>query len=146
MIPTWYLSFMKLITRNTDYAIRALVHIAGRKNEKVSAVALAKDSGIPGPFLRRILQRLSSKRFVKSYKGIGGGFTLAKTPSSIYISDVIEAFQGPLRLNECLFKKSVCPNRGSCLLKKKIDKIERHVVDEVGNVTLASLISPSAHA
>ena len=131
---------MKLITRNTDYAIRALANIAGRKDERVSALALAKDSGIPGPFLRRILQRLGSKGFVRSYKGIGGGFTLAKKPSYIYISDVIEVFQGRLRLNECLFKKSLCPNRGACLLKKKIDKIERYVAGEVGSITLASLI------
>jgi len=131
---------MKLITRNTDYAIRALANIAGRKDERVSALALAKDSGIPGPFLRRILQRLGSKGFVRSYKGIGGGFTLAKKPSYIYISDVIEVFQGRLRLNECLFKKSLCPNRGACLLKKKIDKIERYVAGEVGGITLASLI------
>jgi len=136
----WYPFNMKLITRNTDYAIRALANIAGRKNKRVSALALAKDSGIPRPFLRRILQRLGSKGFVRSYRGIGGGFTLAKTPSSIYISDVIKVFQGPLRLNECLFKKSLCPNRGACLLKKKIDKIERYVAGEVGSITLASLI------
>lgn len=140
MILIWYLLNMKLITRNTDYAIRALVDIAGRKNERVSAVELAKDSGIPRPFLRRILQRLSRKGFVKSYKGIGGGFIMAKTPSSIYIVDIIEAFQGPLKLNECLFKKSLCPNRKLCLLKKKMDKIESYVLGEVRGITLDSLI------
>ena len=131
---------MKLITRNTDYAIRALVYMAGKEKELVSVTELVKALKIPKQFLRGILQKLGRKDFVKSYKGIGGGFKLLKRPSSIYIKDVAEAFQGEFRLNECFLGKSVCPNRKRCALKRKIDNIEKHVVSEISSITVADLL------
>ena len=131
---------MKLITRNTDYAIRALAYMAGKEKILVSATELVKALKIPRQFLRGILQELGRKKLVRSYKGIGGGFRLARTPSSIYIKDVAEIFQGPFNLNECLFKKSLCPNRKSCLLKRKIDNIEKHVVSEISGISISDLL------
>ena len=131
---------MKLITRNTDYAIRAIVYMAGRSDELTSVTELVKALKIPKQFLRSILQKLGRKKFVKSCKGIGGGFKLSKRPSSIYIKDVAEAFQGAFRLNECFLGKSVCPNRKCCALKKKIDNIEKYVVSEISSISIADLL------
>ena len=131
---------MKLITRNTDYAIRALAYMAGKGKELASATELVKALKIPRQFLRSILQELGRKKFVKSYKGIGGGFKLAKTPSSIYVKDVAEAFQGTFSLNECFLGKNICPNKGRCMLKKKIDSIEKHVVSEISSISIADLL------
>lgn len=140
MILIWYLLTMKLITRNTDYAIRAIVYMAGKGDELTTATELVRALKIPRQFLRSILQKLGREKFVKSYKGIGGGFKLSKRPSSIYIKDVAEIFQGAFRLNECLLKKSVCPNRKCCALKKKIDTIEKHVVSEISSITISDIL------
>ena len=131
---------MKLITRNTDYAIRAIIYMAGKDEGLTTAIELVRSLKIPRHFLRSILQELSRKKFVKSYKGVGGGFKLLKGPSSIYVKDVAEAFQGAFSLNECFLGKSVCPNRGHCALKKKIDDIERHVVSKISSITIADLL------
>jgi Rrf2 family protein len=140
MTLKWYHLAMKLLTRNTDYAVRAICAMAKKPGEVVSAAHLVKDLRIPRPFLRKILQTLGKKGIVDSAKGVGGGFRLALDPGKIYLADIIEAFQGPIKVNECMFKKKICPNRGQCPLKKKIDQIEDHVVSELQSVTIGSLL------
>jgi len=131
---------MKLITRDTDYALRALCFI-GRRQEKIISVAeLVKALKIPRPFLRKILQVLNRRKILKSYRGQGGGFSLVKSTGNIFLVDLIEIFQGPLRLNECFFKKMACPNKKSCSLRKKIIGIEENVIKELSPITIESLL------
>lgn len=131
---------MKLITRDTDYALRALCFM-GRDNKKIiSVVNLVKALKIPRPFLRKIMQVLNKNKVLKSYKGKGGGFLLAKPAQKIFLLDLMEVFQGRLCLNECFFKKMKCPNIKICPLKRKISRIERYVIRELRPVSLASLL------
>ena len=131
---------MKLITRDTDYAVRALCFIADKGKELVSADLMVKELKIPRPFLRKILQILNKKGLLKSYRGKGGGFKLAISASKILLTDLINIFQGSVKINECIFKKRLCPNIKTCLLKKRIDGIQSHVVSELGSITIASLV------
>jgi len=132
---------MKLITRNTDYAIRALCYIARQeKKEIVSVTRLNKVLKIPRPFLRKILQILNQSGLIHSYKGMGGGFSLAKAPKNISLTALMQIFQGPIRLNECFFKKSICPHIKTCILRKKITGIENYVLQELKSITIATLL------
>ena len=131
---------MKLITRNTDYAVRALCCIAEQKQEVISAGQLVKSLEMPRPFLRKILQALNKEGLLNSSKGKGGGFSLAVSPEKITLTDVMKIFQGPIKLNECTFKKKVCPNVKDCLLKKKIDEIEKEVILRLKSINLESLL------
>ena len=131
---------MKLITRNTDYAVKALTYICRNKKGVISVTELAQELKIPRPFLRRILQILNKKKLLKSYKGREGGFMLASRPEDILLVDLIEIFQGPAMLNKCVFKKKLCPDRNSCALKYRIDSIEKYVIEELKSITLASLL------
>ena len=131
---------MKLLTRNTDYAVRAVCYMAKRKDELVSVPELVKALRIPRPFLRKILQVLNKKGILKSHKGSGGGFELARKPRDIYLPDIMEAFQGPFELNECFFKKEICPNKKTCVLKKKIDLIEKSVLKQLKAITIDSIL------
>ncbi|MBU2258562.1 MAG: Rrf2 family transcriptional regulator, partial [Candidatus Omnitrophica bacterium] len=67
---------MKLITRDTDYALRALCFIAKNKDKVTPAPELVAKLKIPRPFLRKILQSLDKNGLLKSYKGKGGGFVM----------------------------------------------------------------------
>lgn len=131
---------MKLLTRNTDYAVRAICCMASKPGKIFTVAELTNCLKIPRPFLRKILQILNKEGIVRSFKGLGGGFVLAMKPSKIFLSDLMEAFQGPLKINECIFKKKICPDIGRCPLRRKIDKIEDHVVSELRSVTIGSLI------
>lgn len=130
---------MKLITRNTDYAMRALCYIAGQTQDSVSATEMVAALRIPRPFLRKILQILSGEGLLASVKGQGGGFSLAVPAERILLTDLIRIFQNSIQLNECMFNKKLCPNRNACVLKQEIDSIERAVLGRLRRITIASL-------
>ncbi|MDD5218916.1 MAG: Rrf2 family transcriptional regulator [Candidatus Omnitrophica bacterium] len=132
---------MKLITRDTDYALRALCSIAQSKAPVTSVSALVQELQIPRPFLRKILQCLNKEGLLVSYKGKGGGFSLSLHPDKIYLLDLISIFQGDLKLNECVFKKQVCPNKARCPLSKKLALIEEQTVSVLKDVTVQSLVN-----
>jgi len=131
---------MKLITRNSDYGIRAVCFMACGEGRMVPVPELVKKLSIPKPFLRKILQVLGKTGIVRSYKGIGGGFRLARGAEDIRLVELIRAFQGPVKVNECIFKKKLCPNRARCALKKKIDKIEKYVISELESISVKDLL------
>ena len=131
---------MKLITRNTDYAMRALCYIAKQATDSVDVSELVRELAIPRPFLRKLLQILSREGLLLSYRGQGGGFSLARSPKKILLTDLIRIFQKTIRLNECIFKKKLCPQRGTCMLNREIGAIEKDVMARLGRVTIASLI------
>lgn len=129
---------MKLITRNTDYALRAICYISKNKNI-VTVDELVKRLGVPRPFMRKILQQLNKKRILVSSKGQGGGFKLKLLPEEIHIVKIMRIFQGPVGLNGCFLKKDICPNRGKCVLRKKLNSIEENVFKQLKEITIASL-------
>jgi len=131
---------MKLITRDTDYAVRALCFIARKKDELTPVTELVKMLGVPRPFLRKILQILTKAGVLRSHKGLGGGFRLAKRPCEIFLVKLMETFQGSTKLNKCFLKKRICPKRSSCCLRKRIEKIEKTMLDELRTITIEGLI------
>lgn len=134
---------MKLVTRDTDYALRALCFIATSHGKRVTVSDLVKTLKIPRPFLRKILQVLHKKGILYSYKGLGGGFILKQPANKIYLLALINIFQGPFKLNECLFKGKICPNIKKCVLRGKMDRIEKYALRELKEVTIGYLIRQS---
>ncbi len=130
---------MKLITRNTDYALRAICYIA-QQQQVVTVTELVKILGVPRQFMRKILQRLSKERVLDSFKGQSGGFKLNSAPSRIFVIQIMRIFQGPVGLNGCFLKKNVCPNKGKCVLRKKIHRIEENALKALRQINIASLI------
>ncbi|MFH1380782.1 MAG: Rrf2 family transcriptional regulator [Candidatus Omnitrophota bacterium] len=131
---------MKLITRDTDYAIRALVCIAGEKKNVVSVVGLSKKMNMPRAYLRKILQQLSKNKLLKSSKGKGGGFSLMCNPKKVTVFSLIEIFQGPFQLSEHVFKGKKCPKMKTCRLKKRLDEADKTLTQKLKAITLLSLM------
>jgi len=132
---------MKLITRDIDYAVRALIYLADNRNGGIVPVPeLVDELGITRPFLRKIMQLLAKAGVIESYKGNKGGFRLIKKPEDIYLIDLVETFQGDFSLNECFMNKGICPNKGNCILKSRVDDIEEKVKKELESIDLRSLI------
>ena len=131
---------MKLFTKSTDYAVRILGCIAKAKENMVTVTDIAKKLNMPRSFLRKILQLLSSKKLLKSFKGAGGGFALAVEPEEITILNVMEIFQGQFRLQEHIFRGKACPEIKTCTLKKKIDKMEEELIVKLKSITITDLL------
>ncbi len=131
---------MKLITRDTDYALRAVCYIAKSKDKVVTASELVAKLEIPRPFLRKILQVLGKAGILRSSKGKNGGFVLIVVPKKIMLMDLINIFQGVLKLNECFFKKELCPEKDKCSLRKIINGIEKDMFNKLKKINMAMLI------
>lgn len=131
---------MKLLTKHTDYAVRALIELAIHEGEYLSARAISQRQNIPYQFLRTILQELIRQGLVESKEGSAGGVKMIKDPKDIGIVDVINIFQGEIELSDCLFQKKLCGNRPTCVLRKEIKRIEAMVVNEFKEITIQGLM------
>lgn len=132
---------MKLIAKDTDCAIAAVTHLAERPRRTCSATDMSRSLEMSYPFLRKIMQALSRNGIVRSRKGPGGGFMLAKDPGSITVGSIIEIFQGGIRINDCMVRNCICPRRAKCMLREKLFEIQDKLVGELMDVTIVSLLA-----
>lgn len=131
---------MKLLTRNTDYAIRALCRLAAEADGLISAAEIAEDLRMPKPFMRKLMQELHKHGLLESHRGRDGGFRLASPPEKIFVYEVAEIFQGAISLNEHIFRGKPCPRQKKCNLKAKLDQIEKKAIAELKSITIASIM------
>ena len=131
---------MKLLTKNTDYAIRALIELAQKDSEYISSREISKKQDIPYEYLRKILQALISNKYAVSKEGGKGGVKINSKPEKIKVIDIINLFQGEVQFSECVFRKQICQNKPSCVLRKNIKRIEDIVKKEFEGITIGSLL------
>ena len=131
---------MKLLTKDTDYAARALCVMALKPGEFVSARDISKTQNVPYQFLRRILQKLIQADLVESKEGAGGGVKMIKAPDKVGMMDLIRIFQGEMDLNECIFRDKLCMNAGTCILRCEVGRIKETVSKEFKKVTIKKLL------
>jgi Rrf2 family protein len=134
---------MKVLTKHTDYAIRALIALAENRGDYHSSREISEVQSIPYQFLRRILQKLAREGIVESKEGAGGGVKLAVHPSRIRVVDIIKIFQGDIELSACMFRDTICENRRTCVLRKEIKRIEKMVTREFAKLTIQKLVERS---
>ena len=131
---------MNLLNRDTDYAVRALCHLAGQPEETLSVAQLSPVLNVPHPYLRRILQTLARADLLHSFRGKGGGFKLRRSPDDIRLTELIELFQGNLSLTECMAQGVPCRNHRHCKLRRTIKSIEGQALATMDSTTIASLL------
>ncbi|NLF38389.1 Rrf2 family transcriptional regulator [bacterium] len=136
---------MKLFTKQSDYAVRAIIGLARARGAYRSSREIAREERIPLPFLRRILQTLAQHGVVEAREGASGGVRLARPARAIRLSEIVTYFQGPVQLSECLFQKRLCHNRASCVLRHRIMAIEALIVREFDKITIAALLRNGKH-
>ncbi len=134
---------MNLLTKNTDYAIRALLVLTADRGKLLSVREISQRQKIPYQFLRGIMQKLIKHGFISSKEGVNGGFIISKDPESIKIIDIVKIFQGDLQLINCMFRKEICHNRKTCILRKKLKRIEKIIYREFEDISIKSLLKIS---
>ena len=85
------------VSAKSDYALRALIELAGRADgAAVSAEEIGRRQDIPHGFLQAILADLRRAGLVISQRGQSGGWRMARDPGEVTVADVIRAVDGPL--------------------------------------------------
>jgi len=131
---------MNLISRDTDYALRALLFMAKAEGELFSVRQLSRRLGVPYAFLRRILQQLAKGGMLISARGSQGGFMLKKNLGEITIFAVAKIFQGNINMVNCILKGKPCPQIRLCPLRKRLKKIEKEVIATLKQASILSLL------
>lgn len=103
------------LTRAADYAIRVMIHLAGLPPEtRASRAELAEAAECPEQFLSKVLQSLTRAGLVLSHRGNTGGFELPNVHRAASLLEVVEAIEGPIRLNICLNSERSCARQEWC--------------------------------
>src|SRR3990172_2019834 len=93
------------LTRQADYAVRVVLDLSVRPQRQSRTREIARRQRIPPAFLRKIVQTLARAGFVRTVRGADGGVRLVREPAATTLRQVIEAGEGPGRLNRCLIRR-----------------------------------------
>ena len=108
---------MMELTRKGEYAIRGIVHLARLPHGNVALLSeIAEAADVPQTFLAKIFQQFAKIGFIKSYRGTGGGFSLARSAADITLREVVEAVEGPIVPNRCVGVAAECERSTTCAI------------------------------
>ena len=118
------------LTREGDYGIRSVLYLARQPYKKISFVTeISEQYKIPRSFLAKILQKLVKAKIVRSYRGVKGGFSLARQAKDISVLDVLEAIEGKMAMNLCLSDKKKCDFSRGCPVHSVWDNVQSKVIE-----------------
>ena len=109
---------VKVSTRG-DYASRALLSLSLHRDAGPTSVRdIAERTGLPQPYLEQILLALKGAGLVRSKRGVGGGYVLAREPGEITLAQIVSAVDGPIRAGDFGEPHSggACDHEGQCVL------------------------------
>lgn len=106
------------ITRQADYAVRAVLYLARLGTDHRAATSqIAQEQQIPPSFLAKIVSQLSVAGLLQTSRGARGGVSLARSAEDISLLEVVEAIDGPIMLNECVGSNGVCVFGDDCPMR-----------------------------
>jgi len=130
---------MKLTTKGR-YGTRAMLDIAlNCENGPIPLKDLAQRQGVSIKYLEQILTTLRAAGFVRSIRGNGGGYTLAKSAHRIKILDVVQALEGSLSPVDCVDTPKLCPRARECAARELWVEMRDAINGVLGSRTLADL-------
>lgn len=138
MILFLYHLIMRIIKKETDYALRALFFIK-EKGGKIPVSEIYSQIKAPKPFLRKIFRMMASFGILISQKGKKGGFELKKPFEEITLADINDIFDERTPTGGCPFKSKICANHRTCVLKGKISAIEEETHKRLRNTYIKDL-------
>lgn len=104
------------ITRETDYAVRCILHLAEKPGRVAMVSEIAEARGIPRSFLAKILQKLTRAGMVKSHRGLRGGYQLSADPADLTLRHLVEVMEGGVALNICAVEGQSCNLKDACAI------------------------------
>lgn len=133
---------MRVSTRG-DYACRALLSLALHAGDGMptSVRDIAERTGLPQPYLEQILLALKGAGLVRSKRGVGGGYVLARPPEEIRLSEIVSAVDGPITLGDFgqPHQDGACDHEGQCVLLAIWDQAGTHMRLYLEGFTLADI-------
>ncbi len=129
-----------IFSHSTEYAIRAVTFLAHQPaGTLVGAREISRAEKIPMPFLWKILQKLARQRIVRSFKGLHGGYELARPADQITIQAMLDATDGEHDAGRCVLGLAQCDESAPCPLHNQWKEIRGQITELLVQTTVADL-------
>ena len=121
------------ISTAAELGIRGMTYLARQyRNGPVPMATICREQELPRQYMLKIFAALSRAGFVRTCRGKGGGFVLARPPAEISILNIMEAVEGPLALNFCQNKPSQCRWDDDCPVRPLWDELQEIAFKKLG--------------
>jgi FeS assembly SUF system regulator len=134
------------LTKQTDYGIVLMTHLAAAPGRQFSAPELAAELQVPPPMASKILKLLARDGLLVSHRGVKGGYSLARDPEEISVAEIISALEGPIAMTECIEEQHVavgdCSREPFCAVRGNWQVINRAVRRALEGIRLAEMTHP----
>lgn len=133
------------LTSFTDFGLRALMRLAGEPERSFTTDEIATEFDISRHHLTKVVRELADAGFVRTQRGAGGGFRLARPANSITLGEVVRALERDQPVVECFRADGgACVLTPSCRLKRRLAAAREAFLQELEASTLADCAWPSA--
>jgi Rrf2 family iron-sulfur cluster assembly transcriptional regulator len=133
------------VSTRGDYACRALLSLALHPDERGPTAVrdIAERTGLPQPYLEQILLALKGAGLVRSKRGVGGGYVLAREPEAITLGDIVSAVEGPIAVGDFgqPHQDGSCDHEGQCVLLAIWAEVGEHMRAHLDASTLADIVA-----
>jgi len=132
---------MLRVTKLTDYATIVLTVLAARPGAVLSAAELAERAGLEVPTVSKLLKPLAQAGLVEGFRGVHGGYRLARPAAAISLVEIVEAMEGPLAMTECSLDHGDCGLSPQCGVRANWRRINDVVADALRGISLAQMLA-----
>jgi Rrf2 family protein len=133
------------LTRAADYAVRVMVHLATLpEHQRALLPALARATGAPESFLSKVLQALCHAGFIASRRGQTGGFEILSPGRLASLRAVIEAVDGPIRLNVCMLSGASCNRKSYCPAHSVWGRAQKAMLEVLDKASVTEMAAEAA--
>ena len=129
------------VNRQTDYAVRVVLALAKMpQGTRMTTAEIGQQMLIPPSLLQRIVAGLANGGFIKTQPGRDGGLTLAFQPDQITLLQIVEHFEGPLVISDCILKEGDCPFENKCPVSCQWWYLNDLLRNEMKRITFQQLV------
>jgi Rrf2 family iron-sulfur cluster assembly transcriptional regulator len=129
-----------MFSRSAGYAVQALTYLAAQPSGKLTGAREIADAlQLPMPFLWKILRNLSRKKLVRSFKGVRGGYELARSAERISVSEILAASPDAKHSATCVLGLEQCDDRNPCPLHSSWSGVRNQIDELMKKTSLADM-------
>lgn len=132
---------MLRVSKLTDYATVVMAGLATSAEAVLSAQILAERARLETPTVSKVLKQLASAGLVDSWRGVNGGYRLARAAQLITVADIVTAMEGPIGMTECCAKSGLCDHESHCGVRVNWQRISDAIRIALESVTLADMLT-----
>ena len=133
---------MLRVSRLTDYATVVMTCIAAHPADVLSTAQIAEETRLELPTVSKLLKALAHAELVESFRGVNGGYRLARSASAISMAEIVEALEGPIAMTECSVAEGQCDRESRCNVRGSWQHINSVLEQALRGVSLADMLKP----